>query len=95
MFFFFRLHESSIPLVPYMLFGDFNFRLDNKRVVEVQSKVWIFFSKLPSYRVFMVLLATYSLLCSYSWVQCMLKLGFFPRYQRALHFWSLGISLSL
>ncbi|XP_020603677.1 type I inositol 1,4,5-trisphosphate 5-phosphatase-like [Orbicella faveolata] len=29
-----RLHESSIPLVPYMLFGDFNFRLDNKRVVE-------------------------------------------------------------
>ena len=42
MLFFFRLHESSIPLVPYMLFGDFNFRLDNKRVVEVQSKMWIF-----------------------------------------------------
>lgn len=37
-FSFLRLHESSIPLVPYMLFGDFNFRLDNKRVVEVQSK---------------------------------------------------------
>lgn len=29
-----RLHQSSIPLVPHILFGDFNFRLDNKRVVE-------------------------------------------------------------
>ncbi|XP_029203657.1 inositol polyphosphate-5-phosphatase A-like isoform X3 [Acropora millepora] len=29
-----RLHHSSIPLVPHILFGDFNFRLDNKRVVE-------------------------------------------------------------
>ena len=62
MFFFYRVHESSIPLVPYMLFGDFNFRLDNKRVVEVQSKSVDFFNKLhvTSYRVFMVLLATYT-----------------------------------
>ncbi|KAJ7385542.1 Type I inositol 1,4,5-trisphosphate 5-phosphatase [Desmophyllum pertusum] len=29
-----RLLESSTPLVPHMIFGDFNFRLDNKRVVE-------------------------------------------------------------
>ncbi|XP_078357888.1 inositol polyphosphate-5-phosphatase A-like isoform X2 [Oculina patagonica] len=29
-----RLQQSSIPLVPHMIFGDFNFRLDNKRVVE-------------------------------------------------------------
>ena len=32
-----RLHHSSIPLVPHILFGDFNFRLDNKRVVEVNN----------------------------------------------------------
>lgn len=29
-----RLQQSSLPLVPHIIFGDFNFRLDNKRVVE-------------------------------------------------------------
>ncbi|XP_027057183.1 type I inositol 1,4,5-trisphosphate 5-phosphatase-like [Pocillopora damicornis] len=29
-----RITKSSIPVVPHTVFGDFNFRLDNKRVVE-------------------------------------------------------------
>lgn len=29
-----RLHHSCLPMAPHVLFGDFNFRLDNKRVVE-------------------------------------------------------------
>ena len=32
-----RITKSSTQaVVPHMIFGDFNFRLDNKRVVEVQ-----------------------------------------------------------
>ena len=38
-----RLHHSSIPLVPHILFGDFNFRLDNKRVVEVNYETFVLF----------------------------------------------------
>lgn len=35
-----RITKSSIPVVPHTLFGDFNFRLDNKRVVEVQYRCY-------------------------------------------------------
>lgn len=50
-----RITKSSIPVVPHTLFGDFNFRLDNKRVVEVQyrcyEKKYIYTSNLSVHKI--------------------------------------------
>ena len=49
--FFVRLHHSCLPMAPHVLFGDFNFRLDNKRVVEVWYHLYIVYITAAVYTV--------------------------------------------
>lgn len=49
--FFVRLHHSCLPMAPHVLFGDFNFRLDNKRVVEVWYHLYIVYIAAAVYTV--------------------------------------------